>query len=406
MTIEDRLRESLHGRAQQVVPAEPEWERITDRLPARHRVWPRVVAATGLAAAAAVLGFVLLRSHHSPTNVHTGGSAPTVAPTTTVVPTTIAAVVEPPVPPGFTPQSATRTSLVSEWVLGTTPCTSGRCSAIVHSRDGGATWHAVTTSGLPGPSAVASIRFADASNGWLFGPDLWGTHDGGATWHKVTLVGGEVRSLEAASGTSYALGSGASGPAQLWIASTGGDNWTRVGAPVFRYGSTLALRGPVGYGLGDDGAVFSFSVTGVERRGSPCAGPSGLAQVTDTRVAVVCVLGAAAGSSEKRLTVSDDGGRTWSTAGTPPFGGQPMAVAAATASTYVVAAASGDSRLYRSADGGRTWTTPYVDNTTGGAPWLDLGFTDALHGFVVSGGNHSKLLTTSDGGATWVVAHF
>ena len=36
-----------------------------------------------------------------------------------------------------------------------------------------------------GTSGYSQIRFADAHNGFAYGPDLYATHDGGTSWHAV-----------------------------------------------------------------------------------------------------------------------------------------------------------------------------------------------------------------------------
>ena len=141
----------------------------------------------------------------------------------------------------------------------------------------------------------------------------------------------------------------------------------------------------------------------MEERGVPCpaATVAALAAPSDTGVAVVCAADPGAGSSTKTLLLSRDGGRTWSTAGAAPRGGQTSGLAAASTHTFVVAAASGASYLYRTTDGGKTWKTVFTD-TGGGAPLTDLGFTDPTHGVVVLGAiPDAKLLVSSDAGATW-----
>ena len=51
---------------------------------------------------------------------------------------------------------------------------------------------------------VSQLRFADADDGFAFGPDLFVTHDAGATWHQVD-VGGAVDDLAIADGEVYAV---------------------------------------------------------------------------------------------------------------------------------------------------------------------------------------------------------
>ncbi len=117
-----------------------------------------------------------------------------------------------PVPPDFAAASVTFVSLQTGWVLGTAPCTSPPCTSVVRTRDGGKTW-----AGIPAPkvglstdqlTGVHQIRFADAENGWAFGPELWATHDGGAHWTRVTLSGvvqdAPVSDLAASTGVVHA----------------------------------------------------------------------------------------------------------------------------------------------------------------------------------------------------------
>jgi photosystem II stability/assembly factor-like uncharacterized protein len=185
----------------------------------------------------------------------------------------------------------------------------------------------------------------------------------------------------------------------------GSDDWKPVGPDDVDPTGLLTLRGHTGYLASPDGAAMALSASGLQRRGQPCGTtPPTLAAVDDTTVAALCVGGAAAGSSPKTVFVSHDGGRTWTRAGSPPMSGQATAMAAASPSRFVVAASSGASYLYQSTDGGRTWRTAFQDTTTGGAPFIDVGFTDATHGVAVLAATVPRLLVTTDGGTTWSTA--
>jgi photosystem II stability/assembly factor-like uncharacterized protein len=179
------------------------------------------------------------------------------------------------------------------------------------------------------------------------------------------------------------------------------DDWRAVGSGAATVG--ISLHGKVGYAATPDGAVIALGPDGIEERGVPCAAATVAAVVaaSDKDVAVVCAADAAAGSSTKTLLLSRDGGRTWTTTGSAPRGGQTSGLAAASTHTFVIGASSGASYLYRTADGGKTWKTVFVDNG-GGAPLTDLGFTDPTHGVAVLGATPDpKLLVSSDAGATW-----
>jgi len=93
--------------------------------------------------------------------------------------------------------------------------------------------------------------------------------------------------------------------------------------------------------------------------------------------------------------------------------GDTLGAAMASPSVVVVAAASGASFLYGTFDAGRSWSTVYQDTAGGGAPWRDLGFTDASQGVVVEGLQPgtaglppNRLLMTRDGGHTWAPVTF
>src|SRR5580658_1050206 len=102
-----------------------------------------------------------------------------------------------PVPSGFRPASVTFVSASLGWVLGSAPCTHKPCTSIVRTTDGGRHW-----AGIPAPRfelatfagtrGLDRLRFADASDGFAFGSQLWATHNGGASWHRVTAVPGYI----------------------------------------------------------------------------------------------------------------------------------------------------------------------------------------------------------------------
>jgi hypothetical protein len=353
----------------------------------------------------------------------TSGSAPS---TTAAVSSTVAApvgsaVIGPvggPVPPGFDPVSVTWISLDDGWVLGDAPCHQAPCTSLLRTRNGGATWQgvpapkvALSSSGTFGTAGVSEVRFADAANGWIFGPDLWATHDGGVTWKPVTDLGGTVRSLEAADREVYAEVTSASGT-HLLASPTGGDSWGLLGTEDLDGTTLLALQGTTGYAFSPAGAVFAFSASGLQQRGVPCGGqdtsPSGLSAGTGNTVAALCGSDPAAGSATKTLMVSNDGGRTWTVAGTTPLPGQPAGVAQVSPATFVVAAVGGSSLLYRSIDGGHAWAT--VLSSGGGPSLTDLGFTTTTRGTVILGASTvlargvevpSELLVTSNAGDSW-----
>src|SRR5258708_2454194 len=155
-----------------------------------------------------------------------------------------AVTVPPSVPSGFVPQSFTAVSATHWWVLGSVPCGSRDCPAIVTTTDGGATFHPLPAPGGPfgpvmnSPPAAGSIRFADSSDGWVFDPALYATHDGGRHWTAISMPG-QVTDLEPGLGEVFAIVTPPSPPCartgtctsstpapRLWRAQPSSDRWS------------------------------------------------------------------------------------------------------------------------------------------------------------------------------------
>ena len=125
----------------------------------------------------------------------------------------------------------------------------------------------------------------------------------------------------------------------------------------------------------------------------------------------ICVGGAAAGSSEKLLFRSDDGGATWTlisrtTLGNPPpeagvgeFPNQGSVTVILFISEDIgwIGLESAGQNLYRSQDGGTTWVA--ADELPPGVPVTAIEFTDPPNGTVTTS---ESTWTTSDAGDTWV----
>jgi hypothetical protein len=335
------------------------------------------------------------------------------------------------VPAGFAAASVTFVSADEAFVLGTAPCAHAPCTSIVRTLDRGANWV-----GLPAPvaplgdqytsttAAVWGIRFANPEYGFVFGIGLWVTTDGGEHWTATTGPGGTIRDLEVIDGQVLAL-SYACSPSYLcpptgtlYRRALAGGPWSvvvgvteaRVIATQARVAAVLDDNGNVVV-TGDGGLTFTV-------RGTPCdtqaTAATAVAVTGPGSLALLCTGGAAAGSTQKTVYVSDDLGASWTKAGSPPFGGDSFGISAGTPAGLTVAAASGASWLYYSADGGLRWSVAYKA-LDGGAGFTDLGFTTTTDGVVVSGapftdGNTlrlpGQLLLTSDGGASWTAVRF
>ncbi len=351
-----------------------------------------------------------------------------------------------PVAPGFRVQSATFISAHDGWVLGMTTCTSLSCgmasspAEIARTIDAGAHWVLATAppthvTPTQGPSSgVSELRFADARDGWAYGPDLWSTHDGGSTWTKLSIgvAGSHVVDLEAAGGevdavVTHCASTAAQCPAKLWHSPVKSDNFTQVvgvGLPEGGIGpGALALHGKTGYlvsyGFGPSGSHFWVTTNGTtwSLRSSPCtdySGANAAAPVDASRVDLLCVSQGAAGSTRKQVLVSTNAGHSFVPTSVPEFSaGDGGRLSAASASTLGLATSSAAAWIERSTNGGASFTTSLTIDD-GGAGWGDFGFTDATQGFVVhdpanrsgfsvSGETHpATLYMTFDGGVKWV----
>ena len=337
-----------------------------------------------------------------------------------------------PVPRGFAASSVTFVSPQDAFVLGTAPCAKAPCTSILRTLDRGASWR-----GLPAPvvalgneaadttgPAVWGIRFANPSDGFVFGNGLWETSDGGERWSPGTSPGGSIRSLEVIDGQVLALtatctpDNGCGQTETLVRRPLAGGGWQQV-ARVTEPG-TIATQARVAAVL--DGSRVLVSTNGglsTVTQPGPCGtaelpAPAAVAVTGPDGLAVECAGGAAAGSVQKTVYVSDDLGAHWQKAGSPANGGDPAGLSAGSASQLVVSAFSGGSFLYYSGDSGAQWSTAFFAGD-GGLGFNDLGFTTPTEGVVVYGpvfsdnnaeGRPGQLLLTSNGGASWQKASY
>ncbi|MEA2828200.1 MAG: hypothetical protein QOG43_2639 [Actinomycetota bacterium] len=368
-------------------------------------------------------------------------AAPTASPTSRSVPTTTApaaaaTTVPPvegsgpvggPVPAGFAAASVTFVSLQTGWVLGTAPCSSPPCTSVLRTGDGGHTWV-----GIPAPRAelavdhgagVRRLRFADADNGWAFGPELWTTHDGGGHWARTTLPGvdtdSEVFDLEAAAGKVHAAVIDSRGIVILTSAADA-DDWqasptvVAIGAgPVPQ--ADIVLQGDTGWMFEVDrtvGGGARLTATGWVPWSPPCADAGGaafLAAASAADLLAVCDEGQWNDRPRAVRTYgSADGGATFNPVGVPvPLRGV-AGVTVGGPGTAVVAGsdAGGAALLVSTFDGGTRWSEVYRGSSGG---WNEVGFTSPSQGVAVAADGPSDtgpLLMTRDGGRTWAAVAF
>ena len=323
---------------------------------------------------------------------------------------------------GLSPASVTFVSPNDGWVLGTGSCSGAQCAAIRRTADGGRTWAAVSAphaaivpGGYQGAPGISGIRFADARNGWAFGPDLWATHDGGATWARLTIAGlpadAAIVALETARGTVHAVV--LDGQDYRVASSPIGSDDFRLSAVRVPVGAgpvpsvQLVLSGVAGWLIENDRTVVGGArlVNGAWVAWQPpCAdvvGPAFLAASSPTELAAACDVGLWGTSTGDHLYLSHDGGSRFVESGAAvPL---QMAAQVASASQSVIVVGGSDATgavLVATFDGGRTWA---VVAHLGAVAIADLGFTTATQGVVItaSANGTASLLMTRDGGRTW-----
>jgi hypothetical protein len=157
--------------------------------------------------------------------------------------------------PSTSPVSATFLASGEGWILSGYHCPTGICIKVQRTMNDGRSWTTLTLpSGLrevANPSAASffplvqqQIYFADARNGWIYGPvlprgatndttdaEIWATHDGGATWSALdtTSLGMkyDVLTMAASRGSVYAL-AWRGDTFGLWRSSTATSSWRRA----------------------------------------------------------------------------------------------------------------------------------------------------------------------------------
>ena len=410
------------------------------------------MATVGLAALLVVGGLALhgrLAGGESPIG---GGHPPVVGTSPSTLPATAtpyavtpsAVAVSPtapggPVPPGFVPVSGSGLPDGTIWLLGTAPCSSAPCTSIVRSLDGGRDWVGIPAprtplSGYRSATGVSQLLFANAEDGWAYGPELWSTHDGGASWHQVTVAGGGILSA-AVAGDQLVVAIGAEsdqgGTVLLAHAPVTGDDLTVT--DKFFAGSATTFPPPVELAGSASGAVWALTsaaadgqlLSSVNGGASwtattyPCTqGPieadeAAIAAAAPGRLVVACGWGGAAGSESKTVKTSSDGGQSWSTvaAATEPsptadgvlLGGDLDGIAA-DGSTMILSSSSGGSELETSADGGVTWSRT-LGLASGGTPWSSVVFLDPQDVLAVTSAEPQvaagSAYISTDAGQTW-----
>lgn len=309
-----------------------------------------------------------------------------------------------PLPAQFYPQSFTAISELTWWLLGSVPCPSGQsgtCLGILETTDGGRTFTAVQTPPAPS-SSYSQLRFADARNGFAYGPSLYATHDGGTSWNRVE-VGGTVTDLAASGGEVYAVVV-AGNASRLMRSPVSQDQWTTVtpagdvSGGLWVQGSNVIVQSGAGTGFGGSVLVSHNGGAGFATYPAPSPGlPCRFEGQATPYLWAHCATG-----MDSSVWRSTDGGATLSPAIGPGARlslPNSAAFGAASATTAVI----GYSQLYRTADAGATWTPV---GPSGIAQWAYLGFSDTTHGVAlgyvgqIAPGNE-RLYYTTDAGQSY-----
>lgn len=295
------------------------------------------------------------------------------------------------------------------------------------SDDGGRSWHRVGI--LPVVEGFAdegwSVVFSDRRNGYLFGRGFFKTDDGGASWLAVnTSAKGEearvvqsVVPIESSVWAASACPTEAECEAEVSFSVDGGHTWSVTeGAPNIDGDRVLLVR------VSSENAYLSATTSDIEpavavttdggrtweKVGHPCTGASFLrmAATPGTRgreMWMVCGAEPGAGSAEKAVFRSRDGGKRWdvvASSGVPgiaPRTGQLSSTGLlsdlAVVSSEDAWIAAGTGGLLRTFDGGRTWKPAFrTDAADAGVSKITM--LDARHGWSLA---DQGLWATTDG---------
>jgi len=352
---------------------------------------------------------------------------------------------------GFHITSWTFASTSVGWTLGSLGDGQSGCAVIARTIDGGKNWalapSPITTSVADPacvvvPNCLKGIRFATASDGYLFGANaFFVTTDRGATWHRESSL--PVVALETSDGTTYRLLS--SCPAghcneTVEKAAAGSTSWTTLGVPREDWSQVVPVSASLVYllGAGQSADQVPADVWGALWRsqdggttwthlGNPCgslptedpafdnhiqSGTTIRVAATESAVAVVCVsaqIGPGSAGYQQDVILSEDDGTTFGPVRPVPqllgFDHRSAIAEIALANASDVVAVGSEGGAQSSFDSGASWTTtiPQPSSYTSSSAEL-VGFESASTGHVVFPGN--TVWTTIDDGRTWTPHSF
>jgi hypothetical protein len=358
---------------------------------------------------------------------------------------------------GFEPLSVTFVSLTTGWALGRAPCrSSGECLALFETTDTGRSWSARSLPAsllaqadrkLDGRTAGVglNVRFADPSDGWIFGGIplasgsgvmvLWSTHDGGQVWHKQTIraFSGGIFDLEAGAGWAHAMAPDNGDGVAVESSPVSRDSWrsankVALGDPAGggEQSGSIVLQGGTGWLVegNDRGTTGSARLDSAHQWAGwtpPCANVGGSFAVpaasSPHNLVAVCVMGGYASPMPKAaprgatlgstwLYTSDNGGMTFRAAVELSRQGYVFDGVLASPAPGVVFSGYGetgtDQELLGSFNGGHNWSVVYRGDIS------YLGFTSPSQGVAIvqlTNGT-TRMIMSFNGGRSWAAASF
>ena len=285
-----------------------------------------------------------------------------------------------------------------------------------------APWGGIASNGTGRVPAdgVTSLLFADARDGWAYGPGLWATHDGGASWQRIGTKSWAVQSMAATNGRVVAVlescdtyDANCAAPSfAVRTSPAGTDAWTQVpgatgqGTPsvVARDGMAFLVVSPAG--AGSDAkldTLLSGPADGSARWISqtiPCTlGANVLSATTASHLVLSCAM-LGAHPAPTHLYTSADAGQHWAKIARLGMYDGAGTVERTGAGTLLVAGIYDGVGL--SQDGGRTWTWPSaidkLDNVEGGDA-IEASLLTNDDGYLIVG--WGSLWITRDAGKSW-----
>ncbi|HEV2373990.1 MAG TPA: hypothetical protein VGS19_17770 [Streptosporangiaceae bacterium] len=349
------------------------------------------------------------------------------------------------------PLSVSFVSPSQGWMLGVARCTpTAGCRTLLMRKtaNGGRTWVRApappaqlsvygsvvfTNPAIGRPGGVDTVLFANASDGWVYGPGLLATHDGGTTWHRIATHGLLVTRMTAGGGHILAVfqkahcGTTAVCPSHLFTARVGSDSFRQLPGTAGAAGGTtssIAISGGQAYvgalhptraGL-PHAALLTGSVNGsapwhalnLPGRPGNCGMFGMFLAAAGPQLALGCAGqpgGAPPGPRQpKWIYLSTTGRRSWQQVTRPPAIPGYMTDLSATA-PGILAESGARANVHLSRDGGHTWHTspslarPY--RATGGAG-LAATMVNSHFGFATIDDPYlPRIYFTHDGGHTW-----